>query len=118
MWGQANAAMQERVDHLSDYNDHDPFAELRPTEPLRRRKPKLRLHQGSVHQVLPEPGVVEEPVEVPTRNAKYWAAPRVNLEVARRMVAMVITLSFFAAATGGATVVSSESFQWLRLLAG
>ncbi len=106
MWGKAHVATQDRMDHLTEEDLHDPFAELRPAEPIRRRRPKPERHEGSVHQVVYEaaPALENEPEPEPTRNAKYADAPRVNLAVARRMVAMVIALTMFGAASGGITV--------------
>ena len=100
MWGKARMPAQERFDQVVETAGADPFADLHAVETL--RKVRMVKHQGSVHQV-----VIEEPAEEPkpeSENAKYWAAPRLNLGVARRFVAMVITLSMFAGATGGMTI--------------
>lgn len=100
MWGKAQTRVQERVDQIVEAGAFDPFADLQPVEKLRKLAPVE--HAGSVHQVIDAP--IEEDPKPPSSNAKYWKAPGLGLSVARRLVAMVIMLSMFAAASGGMTV--------------
>lgn len=100
MWGKTRTQVQDRVDQVVEVAAADPFADLQPVEKLRRTT--LVEHHGSVHQIVDE--VAEPDPKPPSQNAKYWKTPRLGLSVARRFVAMVITLSMFAAANGGMTI--------------
>ena len=103
MWGKAHMPARERLDQVVETAGGDPFADLHAVETL--RKSLTVKHQGSVHQVVAEEATYDEPEPEPeSANAKYWRAPRLNLGVARRFVAMVIMLSMFAGGTGGTTV--------------
>ncbi len=112
MWGKTRMTTREPFDRLTDESQQDPYAELRPVETLRR---SLRVqHDGSVKQELAEASIDHEPTE--SANAKYWPVPKLGLKVARRFVAMSVSLMMFAGATGGITVGSDQARAWLVLL--
>ena len=113
MWGKTRVATREPFDRLTDESQQDPYAELRPVETLRRSA--LVEHVGSVHQSSPDPEP-DEPVE--TNNAKYWPVPKLGLRVARRFMAMMISLMMFAGASGGMIVSPDGLTGWMGPLLG
>ncbi len=109
MWARARTDVQERVEQVAEDLGTDPFADLQPME--KPRKPKLVEHRGSIHQIVADVPTVAPDPKPPSENAKYWNRPRLDLVVLRRFVVMVVTLSMFAAASGGVTV--AVDFSWL-----